>query len=107
MSGETSTFQQSGQTGQGESWTAKAQEMVGQAKEMASSAKEAVSDVAGRYGSKIEEAASSAAEQATSIAWSAGHWTAKETMDLVRGNPITALLVAFGIGFLVGQATRR
>jgi ElaB/YqjD/DUF883 family membrane-anchored ribosome-binding protein len=108
MSSEASTFQQSAQTGQDESsWTAKAQEMVDETKEMATSVKDAAGDLVNRYGSKIEEVASDAAEQITSIARSAGHWTARETTELVKRNPVTALLVAFGVGFLLAHGTRR
>jgi hypothetical protein len=80
------------------------------AQDAASSLTQRASDMASNVGRKAEDAASAVADK-----WEAGReylseqgfkGVAEDVTSLIRRHPIPALLVAFGLGFMVSRTMR-
>lgn len=76
-----------------------AADLAGRAKETAQEWASAAGDAAGQAGEKVQEAASYAADKAGDFG--------QELTRLVRRYPVPALLIGFGVGFLLAQTMRR
>ena len=75
-----------------------ASSLAGQARDTAQSWASTASDVASQAGERVQAMASGAAETAGDVG--------EELTRLIRRYPIPALLVGFGVGFLMAQAMR-
>lgn len=73
--------------------------LAGRAKETAQEWASAAGDAAGQAGEKVQEAASYAMDRAGDFG--------QELTRLIRRNPVSALLISFGIGFLLARTLPR
>lgn len=83
--------------------------VVATAVEKAKDAAGAVADYAGQAQEKVQEWASTAKEYASDAYDRTGEalqYAGDETTNLIRRYPIPALLIGFGIGFLLGRGAR-